>query len=578
MNFDRLVVLFEHLEKTSSGNELRTFLADFFKEATPKEVPHIAYLTLGRVGADFEGIVFGMAEKSVLKAIGIASGMSAQKLKDLLSKNGDIGLCAEAALQKKSRTLVAPEPLTIFDLHVQLVKLGGIVGDGSIDTKANIVAALLQRTTPLGAKYITRIILGMLRLGVAEMAVLDALAIAFTGEKKNKAILESAYNLCPDVGVIAGALVDGGLCAVEKIDVEVGRPIQMMLCQRVEHLADVFDNITPPVAVEGKYDGERVQAHKDKKGTIKLFSRRLENITDQFPDLVKELGSQLKASTFIVEGEILAIGLDGNPLPFQTLMQRRRKYDVDAYITKVPIQIKIFDILYIDGKSILGCSYGERNKRLNAIVNVNSRVTLADVIKTSNLDEIEAFFHKMLESGFEGIIIKSLADDSVYQAGTRGWNWIKWKKEYVHELVDTFDVVVIGAFHGRGKRSGMYGALLCACYNPKKDQFETVCKLGTGLTDAMLIELPGKLGKYKVSKKPTSLMISKEMEPDVWFEPHLVVEVKAAEVTKSPFHTAGLGLALRFPRFVRYRDDKKPMQSTTSQEIEKMYAERYGAK
>ncbi len=571
MDFDRLVMVFEQLERTSSGNELRVLLADFLKEATTKEVPYIAYLTLGRVGADFEGIVFGMAEKSVLKAIGIASGMSNEKLKNLLSKTGDIGLCAEAALQKKPRTLAAPEPLTIFELHSQLVKLGGIVGDGSTDTKANIVAALLQRTTPLGAKYITRIILGTLRLGVAEMAVLDALAIAFTGEKKNKAILESAYNICPDVGVIAKALVDGGIEAVEKLDVEVGRPIQMMLCQRVEHLAEVFDNITPPVAVEEKYDGERVQAHKDKKGKITLFSRRLDNITGQFPDLVKELNSQIKTSTFIVEGEILAIGTDGNPLPFQTLMQRRRKYDVNEYMTKVPIQLKVFDLLYVDGKSLLTASYEERNKKLKMIAAVNAKVTLADVIITSNLDEIEAFFHQMLESGFEGIIVKSLADDSVYQAGTRGWNWIKWKKEYVHELVDNFDVVIVGAYHGRGRRSGTYGAFLCACYNPKKDQFETVCKLGTGLTDAMLAELPVMLKKYTVLKKPVSLVISKEMEPEVWFDPHMVVEVKAAEVTKSPFHTAGSGLALRFPRFVRFRDDKKPEQATTCKEVEDIY-------
>ncbi len=370
------------------------------------------------------------------------------------------------------------------------------------------------------------------------------------------------------MGIIAETLAKQGLKGIEKIGIHVGRPIQMMLCQRVDELEDIPEKMDGEFTVEAKYDGERVQAHKDKKGKITLFSRRLDTITAQFPDLVKHLEQNISAKEFVIEGEIIAIDTEGNHLPFQTLMQRRRKYDVEHYAQDIPVQLKVFDVLYLNGKSFLPEPYLHRTKQLAAIVHKSKHITLTERIITDDLTTLNNFFQKMLKEGYEGVIVKSHQGE--YQAGMRGWNWIKWKKDYVQEMTDTLDLVIVGAYHGKRKRSGVYGALLCAAYNDKEDTFETLCKVGTGLTDEVLEELPRRLAKYKVEHKPARVMVKKEMEPEVWFEPKLVIEVLGAEVTKSPFHTCGSGLGLRFPRFMRFRENKKPEQATTSKEVERM--------
>src|SRR3989344_2068767 len=551
MQFKLLVDVYEQLEKISSGNTMREILANFFKTVPKEDISIVAHLTLGQIDSQYEGIVLGLAEKSIIKAIALASGQSETKVKELVQKKGDAGLAAEEVLHKKPRTLVPVGTLTIHLLYETLHKIAQTSGSGAQEKKTSLLASLLQKASPLEAKYLTRIVLGTLRMGVGEMTVLDALALAYTGEKKNKEILETAYNICPDVGEIAKTLAHKGLKGLEKIEIHVGRPIKKM---------------PGKVAVEGKYDGERVQAHKDTTGKITLFSRRLDTITAQFPDLVKHLEKHVKAKAYVIEGETLAINKKGDPLPFQTLMQRRRKYDVEQYAKDIPIQLKIFELLYFDGKALFHEPYEKRLAQLQKILKEEEGVMPADRLITDDLEKIDRFFHEMLDQGYEGIMLKSLSGE--YQAGTRGWNWIKWKKEYAKDLGDTFDLVVVGAYHGRGKRSGMYGALLCAAYNRENDSFETVCKLGTGLTDELLEELPKKLAKYKVGQKPARVQVSREMEPDVWFEPKIVVEVLAAEITKSPYHT--LGLALRFPRFLHFRDDKKAEQATTTKEIKGM--------
>ena len=557
MYFKQLAELYEELENTSSGNKLREILAEFFKKVDKDKIAIITYLTLGKISAEYESAVLGLAEKSVLKAISVASGTESTKAKKLMQELGDVGLVAEQLLKTKPITLIPLGKLTVQELFNKLHQIVNTSGTGSQEKKTNILVTLLQKSPAKGAKYISRIALGTLRMGVAEMTVLDALAIAYTGEK-NKTELEKAYNICPDVGIIAETLANNEL---EKIKISVGRPIRMMLAQRVGELKEIEKKIPGKLVVEGKYDGERIQAHK-KNNQITLFSRRLENNTKQFPDLVKYL-EQIKAKNFIIEAEILAIDKDGNHLPFQILMQRRRKHDVEEYIKKVPVQAKIFDVLYADGKVFMDEPFEKRITQLKKMVKPSKQITLTEQIITDDLNKVEQFFQKMLKENYEGIMIKSLEGN--YQAGTRGWNWIKWKKDY--DLSDTLDLVVVGAFYGKGRRSGTYGALLCACYDEKEDQFLTVCKLGTGLTDELLESLPKKMNKYTVKKKPARVIISKEMIPDVYFNPEIVVEVLGAEITKSPFHS--LGLALRFPRFLHFRE-KSAEQATSKQEIEEM--------
>lgn len=565
MDFEKLVEIYEQLEKISSGNQIRELLADFFRKVPAEEIAIVSYLTLGKITAESEELVLGMADKSVLKAISVAGGIELNKVQKIMREKGDVGLTAAEVLRKKPRTLIPLGKLSVEELFNKLRQLVKTSGQGSQEVKTKIVATLLQKSTPIGAKYITRIVLGTLRMGVGEMAVLDALALAYTNDKKNKDILETAYNLCPDVGIIAETLAKQGLPGLIKIKIHVGRPIKMMLAQRVKSLAEVPEKIHGEMMIDAKYDGERVQAHKDAEGKIKLFSRRLDDITNQFPDLVENL-AKLKAKEFIVEGEILAVNEKGKPLSFQILMKRRRKHEVQEYQKKIPVIVKLFDLLYFNGESYLQKKHAVRLKKLQEILPQNKKISYVDQIVTTEQKKIVEFFQKMLKKGYEGIIIKS--PEGEYQAGIRGWNWIKWKKEYAQGLVDTFDLVVIGAFLGKGKRSGVYGALLCAVYNPKEDGFVSICKLGTGLTDETLQELPVKLKPFALKIKPVNVFVKKEMEPDLWFEPKLVVEVLAAEITKSPFHTAEF--ALRFPRFLKVRDDKEPEQATTVEEIKQL--------
>jgi DNA ligase-1 len=440
--------------------------------------------------------------------------------------------------------------------------------------KIKTLAGLLKKASPKEARYISRLVLGTLRLGASDMTILDALAIAFTGTKANKDRLEDAYNTNPDIGAIAQTIAKKGLKGISAAGAKF-RPIQSMLCQRIPIISDVEKKMDWPVAVEEKYDGLRIQAHAS-KGKVVLYSRRLENITEQYPDVVDAVKKQIKAKEFIIDGEVVAVDKKGNLLPFQLLMQRKRKYKVEEYVRKIPVCYFVFDLLYLNGKSYLKKSYPERRTALKKILKKQTnRMRMVLHEKCSDIECVEKFFNKSISRGGEGVIVKSMAKNSVYQPGTRGWFWIKWKPEYTKKLADTFDLVVAGAFAGRGKRAGTYGALLCAAYNEKTDEFETFCKLGSGFTDKMLAELPKKLSRYKISHKPARLKVHKNMKPDIWFNPEIVVEVLGAEITRSPLHTAavekGKGLALRFPRFKRFRDDKKPEQATTVKEILGMF-------
>ncbi len=563
MDFERLALLFEQLEKTSSGNDVRSILSSFFKEVPSSDIKVVVYLLLGRLGPEYDTVVLGLAEKSVLKAIAKAGGVSEKSVLDLVRTIGDAGLIAEKILTHKSSTLFPTTPLSINDLYSGLVKISLLDGTGSSDLKINVLVSLFSRCSTLGAKYVTRVALGILRLGVAEMSVVDSLAIAFIGEKKDKEYVERAYNICPDLGIIAEVLAISGLAGINSISVEVGRPVKMMLAQRIEELDDIESKMPGSILVEAKYDGERVQVHKLANGCVVLFSRRHDTITLQFPDLVTAISQYVKCNSCIVEGEILALGEDGRPLPFQTLMQRRRKYNVAEYATKVPVILKLFDVLYVDSKLMMDKALTIRKKALTAIVKKGGPVGLAENIVTDDIHEMDLYFRSMLERGFEGVIFKSLGGE--YQAGTRGWNWIKWKKEYVGSLSDSFDVVVVGAFFGRGKRKGMYGALLCAVRNSVSGIFESFCKLGTGLTDETLLSLPFVLDVYRVKKCPSTVVSG--VMCDVWFDPQIVVEVSGAEITKSPIHSCGY--ALRFPRFIRFRE-KKAIDATTVEEVKGM--------
>jgi DNA ligase-1 len=364
---------------------------------------------------------------------------------------------------------------------------------------------------------------------------------------------------------------------VKKFKVNVFEPIRPMLAERLASPEDILEKLGGECVAEYKYDGERVQAHKKDKEVV-LYSRRLEDISSQYPDAVELVRDKVKTEEAILEAECVAVDVEtGELLPFQELMHRRRKYGVNEAMQQYPVSLFMFDTLYVDGRDLTLDAYPVRRQMLEKVIQENDRVKAAKQRKTSSVKALEEFFEEAIEDGCEGLICKSVAKDSVYQAGARGWLWIKFKRDYKSEMTDTVDLVVVGAFYGRGKRAGTYGALLLAAYNKKTDTFETVTKLGTGFTDKDLKKLPELLRKHIVPLKHSR--VQSKLEADVWFEPKMVLEVLGAEITLSPIHVCALdsmrkgsGLAIRFPRFTgNYRADKAAEDATTSIEIVEMY-------
>jgi DNA ligase-1 len=558
MKFGALCHSYSRFE-TLSGNALRSALADFLKTVPTVDIKAVVYMTLGAIASDYDEINLGMADKMAIKAIALAAGKDEAKVSKEYKKKGDVGLVAESVCGTADGTL------SVFDVFETLHLIATTSGTGSQEEKIRHFSGLLKKATPIEARYIGRLAVGKLRLGVAAKTVLDGLSLAY-GIGKEK--IEHAFNICPDIGIIAETVVGKGDDGISSIGVVVGRPVQMMLCQRVESLQEAIDKLGIPVAAEQKYDGERVQIHKDRK-KVTLYSRRLENITSQFPELVKAASTNLNAASCIIEAEIMAVGKKGQLEPFQKLMSRRRKHGIEQMAKEIPAKAFCFELLYLNGKSLIKESYNTRYENLSSILRPNTSINLAQRVVCTDAKCIDALFKRVVGKCGEGVVIKSLRPDSDYQAGVRGWHWIKWKPEYSKGMQDTFDLAVIGAFRGRGRRSGRYGALLCAVYNKKTGKFESFCKLGSGFSDAELKSLSKKLTKS--DSQPKNVVVLKQMTPDVWIQPTKVVEVLAAEITRSPFHAAGMkdgkGLALRFPRFLRWRDDKKAEQATTTKEI-----------
>jgi DNA ligase-1 len=440
-----------------------------------------------------------------------------------------------------------------------------------------LLAGLLAGATPKEAKYIARTVTGNLRLGIADMTVLDALAIAYGGGKEARELVERAYNISSDLGRVAKNVAEKGLKGIKKFQVLVGEPIRPMLAERLSSPEEILEKLGGRCIAEYKYDGERIQIHK-KDDEIVLFSRRLESISSQYPDAVRLMQKHVKAKDAILEAECVAVDIDtGEMRPFQELMHRRRKYGIEKAMEEYPVSLFMFDALYVDGKDLTLKPYPIRRQALENAIKRSERVKIAEHLITSDVKELEKFFLEAIENGCEGLVCKSIAEDSVYQAGARGWLWIKYKRDYKSEMTDTVDLVVVGAFHGRGKRAGTYGALLLAAYNPGNDTFETVTKCGTGFSDEDLANLPKNMKKHVFSHKHPR--VQSLIKADVWFEPAAVIEVLGAEMTLSPIHTCamdairkGSGLAIRFPRFTgNYRFDKSAENATTVNEMKEMY-------
>ncbi len=588
IKFMEVVKVLESIEATTQRTVMSRLLSSLLKKTPPNVIDKVIYFILGQLRPDWEGVELGVAEKLTFKALSNASGAPVKQVEDLYKRLGDVGETARRIMSTKTqqgggKSILeflgggGGEELTMGKVYDTLMSIAKASGEGAQDTKVKLLTYLFSQAKPEEAKYIARFVVGRLRLGVADMTILDALSDAY---KVSRDGLERAYHIYPDLGYIAKLIAQGGQSALDKIHVTPGVPIQPMLAERLSTAAEILAKLGGIAMVEYKYDGERAQIHKTRDGEVKIFSRRLENITYAYPDVAEYVKEAIDAREYIVEGEIVAIDPDtGEFRPFQELMHRKRKHDVKEAMKEYPVNIFLFDLMYVDGQDLTNLPLIDRKRKLLEILKPSDYVHLATWRVINNAEELDKFFHEAISDGCEGVMCKSIKADSIYEMGARGWLWIKYKRDYRSELTDTLDLVVVGAFWGRGKRAGTYGALLIAAYDPKTDQFYTVSKVGSGFTDEDLVKLRQLLDQYRIPHRHPRVV--SKMEPDVWFVPAVVLEIIGAEITLSPLHTCcmgsirpDVGLAIRFPRFTgRYRTDKSPEQATTVDEILEMYKE-----
>ena len=575
MRYRIVAEAYRDLEQVSGRLVLTERLAALLAETPDGLLPTVCYLCQGLIAPEFAGVDLGLAEKLAVRAVGTATGVEAAEVAALVRQVGDLGQAAEQLLFAAAER---PASLEVAVVMSTLRDIAAAEGAGSQGRKLELLGGLLAQATPLEARYLLRLVTRNLRLGIGTPTILDALAQVHAGGKANRPVLERAYNICCDLGRVAGVLVSGGLAGVEELRVAPGSPVRAMLAQRLSEGPEILAKLGGTCSAEYKYDGVRVQAHRTADGEIELFTRRLERISGQFPDVVESLAAGLGPREAILEGEVVAYDAAAGELrPFGEVMMRRRKHGIDQAVRDVPVGLFCFELLYADGRDLTRLPYPERRAALAAAITPSARLRLTTATAVETPAELEASFQQAVTDGCEGLVCKSTGADSVYQAGTRGWRWIKLKRDYRTELSDTVDLVVIGAFAGRGRRTGVYGAVLLGAYDAAADVFRAVSKCGAGFTDADLAALPGRLAPLVSSQRPAR--VDARQEPDVWFEPGLVLEILSAELTLSPNYTAGwgqidddAGLAMRFPRFTgRWRDDKGAEDATTTAELVSLF-------
>jgi len=617
MTFAKLAKYFQELEKISSRNAMTEILVKLFTEADKNEIGQICYLLQGRVAPLFEAIEFGMAEKMVIKAITAGCGADGNEVNREFKKVGDLGKVVESLKPSAGNSKLSVGQ--VFEVLENTANKGGA---GSVEIKVNLLADLLRKVDSLSARYIVRIPIAKMRLGFSDMTILDSLSWMAAGDKSKRAEIEKAYNVRPDLSFIAKTIKEKGVKGLTEVQPKVGVPILMARAERLSSGKEIIDKIGK-CGVEPKIDGFRLQVHYKKSGfdkptfnkllegkqqgfdfvpsadgtqTVRLFTRNLEEVTFMYPDIVAGIEKQIKAKEVIFEGEAVAYNpKTGEYLPFQETVQRKRKYGIEKMTKDVPLRLLCFDVLLKEGENLLTKPYAERRKKLEEIIHKGETIVVVEEQEVADPERLEQIFQDAIKRKLEGVMAKKL--DGVYQAGARGWNWIKYKKSYDSKIDDNIDGVVMGYDFGQGKRTGFgIGAFLIGVYDKTTDSFKTIAKIGTGLTDEEWKTLKVHSEKLKVKSKPNRYDTDKMMECDMWVNPKIVVVIKADEITRSPVHTAGRemqktkggalrqaqgkegaeevkiqGFALRFPRLVDFRTDKAPEDATSVNEIEKMY-------
>jgi DNA ligase-1 len=576
VEFARLAHTFEELEGTSSRLTLIELLTQLFRSIErPEEIEQICYLVQGRVAPFFEALEMGMAEKSVAKSIAMAYHTKPEHVEALYATLGDLGLVAGQVNREEG---VVPTVLSVEEVFLGLKAIAQTAGKGAVEQKSVRLADLLTRVDGVSAKYVVRILLGNLRLGIGDATVLDALAKARWNDAKKRKLLEGAYHKTSDLGLIARTLwehptEEEAELAVATLDIQIGKPVHSQLAERLPTAEAIIAKMGTVVA-QYKYDGLRAQIHKDGQ-QVTIFSRNLEDQSHMFPELIAGTLKQVRAERAILDGEALAYNATSEEfLPFQETTRRRRKHGIEALAEQIPLKAFVFDIFYKDGVSLLDIPLAERLKILEETLQPDDILMRTASYTIQDAHTLTLLFDEAISKGLEGLVVKKL--ESRYEAGARNFNWVKLKRHSAGALNDTIDCVLLGYLYGRGKRAALgAGSLLVGVYDPGQDLFVTVTKIGTGLSDEQWRSIRERTNGLEVDHKPAR--VSSLIEPSVWVEPQLVLEVLADEITRSPTHTAGKvgaepGYALRFPRLVSFREaDKQPEDATTVQELIELY-------
>lgn len=545
--------LCQKVEATSGSLEKIELVAAFLKDLDEAELPVACSYVMGSLFPPSLDLDLGVGPSILYEAIAKACGCQAAQVSDMLRATGDPGMVASAMVERRrpigfAAFLGEKEALSLSlkDVHDRFLSIARASGKRSQDTKVKNLQFLFSQAGPLEARYIARLAIEDMRIGVGEGGVRDAVALAFSGSGASAESVERAYNLTNDMGLVAAAARRGTL---GELSIMVNRPIKVMLAQIGESIPAAMGEIGT-AAVEWKYDGARVQIHKD-GDAIRIFSRRLENVTASLPEIVKA-ARQISAKSAILDGEAVAIGKDGRPMAFQEILKRfRRKHDVQTQAAKIPLRLFLFDLIYLDGKSLVDLLLTERRSLLERIA-IASPDLLADQVMSGSVEDAEGIYRRALDAGHEGLILKN--PSSVYAPGKRGKNWLKIKP-----VMETLDLVVIGAKWGEGRRASLLGSYRLACRDQTTNRLLDLGWVATGLTDEALAELTEMFSEL--------IIVEKGMELEI--KPAVIFEVAYEEIQHSPNYSSGY--ALRFPRMVAVRDDKSLDDADTLERVVSLY-------
>ena len=567
LEFSAVAKTFSELESTARRLEMTDILSELFKKAQATEIDKLVYLMQGILAPPYEDIDIGIGERYAIAAIAKSAGYSLAEVDKHYKKSGDLGLTAELLLTKKKQMSLSSQVMDVAFVYASFVKIAKSSGAGSQELKIKLLAEMLNNANPIEARFIVRFVLGRLRLGVGDPTILDALSYTATGDKSLREALERAYNVCSDMGLVARVFFEEPK-KIKGFKVAPFKPLMPALAERLSTPEEIIEKLGK-CGVERKYDGFRLQCHKS-GNNVELYSRKLEKMTHMFPDIVEEIQG-LSAKEIIFEGEALAFDEKNNRyFSFQQTMHRRRKYGIEKMKKELPLNVFCFDILYLDGLDMTGTPYSQRRDTMKKLF-PKGILHLSESELVDDSTELEGIFSDSINKGLEGIMAKDL--NAPYTAGKRKFAWIKLKKSY-GKSVDTIDAIIIGYFLGKGSRAEFkFGGLLVAVYNPDRNMLETIAKIGSGYSEEEMVDLQNKLDSIKAKEPPKNL--DYRIKPDFWVEPKYVVEVAFDELTRSPTHTCAIdnekGLALRFPRMVKMRDEKSIKEATTTDEVVDMF-------